>query len=680
MATIKKDGTIYIGTEIDSSELKSLEKEYKKSFSKVSKNIKTAFSDAQTHVEKFENVAGKVADSVGVAFSAMTKLVAAAGTAIGAAVGMGIEYNSQMEDYTTNFMVMLGSAEAAAEKVEELKRMAAYTPFEMSDLADATQQLLAMGVASEETGKYLQQLGDISLGDSQKLQSLIAAFGKMNSSQKVTLEYLNIMIEQGFNPLALIAEETGETMEELYDRVSEGGVAFEEVTAAIAKATAEGGQFYKGMEMASQTVSGMTSTLTDNIQSLMGELSSGIFEDIQSTYLPMAISAVEEIQTALTEEGVSGAIAAAGNVVGNFLTQLLQEIPQIINAANELIIAFAEALGNNSEGIVQAAMAILGGLGTAFLELTPVFLDLALQFLSELARYMEENAEIIGNQIGVFVDEMMQWIAENGDELLMVGMQLVISIVAGIFTAIKSIRKAGEELGREFMDSLIPTLNDFKMLFIDGWNEVVTWLENIFAFRWADIFGQLGEPLDWLTYFLEGFWIGIKGLFEGIIDFLIGVFWMDWERAWQGLVEIFDGIVSGLYQILVGPLNGIISLINGVISGINSISIDIPDWVPWYGGTTFGLNIPHIPYLATGAVIPPNAPFMAVLGDQRRGTNIEAPLSTIQQALRDVMAERGSGDPIILRVFLDSRVVYESMVERNRENTIATGENAFAGG
>lgn len=103
--------------------------------------------------------------------------------------------------------------------------------------------------------------------------------------------------------------------------------------------------------------------------------------------------------------------------------------------------------------------------------------------------------------------------------------------------------------------------------------------------------------------------------------------------------------------------NAVIKAINFVIKAMNSLSFDVPDWVPLIGGKKFGFNVREIrevkiPRLAQGAVIPPNQEFLAMLGDQKHGTNIEAPLDTIKQALAEVLAEVGGGnrEPIVLQV------------------------------
>lgn len=124
---------------------------------------------------------------------------------------------------------------------------------------------------------------------------------------------------------------------------------------------------------------------------------------------------------------------------------------------------------------------------------------------------------------------------------------------------------------------------------------------------------------------------GLKQICSGFIDFITGVFSGDWAKAWQGIVDVGKGAVN----ILITIINSMIDL---VCRGLNLLSFDVPEWVPFIGGSKVGFNIqqaPQIPYLAQGAVIPPNREFMAVLGDQTRGNNIEAPESLIRKIVRE---------------------------------------------
>ena len=239
-------------------------------------------------------------------------------------VKSGVDYNATMESYLTNFKVMLGSEEAAATKLSEIRKMAASTPFSLDDLTSGTQTLLQFGIASDDTTGVLQRLGDISLGNAEKLQTLTRAYGKMSSAQKVTLENVNMMIDAGFNPLNQICDATGESMSDLYKRISDGKVSFSELEAAVEAATSQGGQFYNGMLEASQTFSGRMSTLKDNVSALTGELTSGLFAALGDLVVKLNEAAVSfldsDAKMAQLKEtiGIATAVVAAAGTA--FLT------------------------------------------------------------------------------------------------------------------------------------------------------------------------------------------------------------------------------------------------------------------------------------------------------------------------------------------------------------------------
>jgi len=232
-----------------------------------------------------------------------------AASSLQSVVKSGLDYNAQMESYLTNFKVMLGDEQLAAEKLEEIRKMAASTPFSLSDLTEGTQTLLQFGIAADDTTGVLKQLGDISLGNADKLQTLVRAYGKMSSAQKVTLENVNMMIDAGFNPLNQICDATGESMSALYKRISDGKVSFNELEAAVAAATSEGGQFYNGMLEASQTFNGRLSTLKDNVAALTGELTSGLFSALGDI-----IVKANELVVSITEDDAK--MAALKETIG----------------------------------------------------------------------------------------------------------------------------------------------------------------------------------------------------------------------------------------------------------------------------------------------------------------------------------------------------------------------------
>lgn len=372
-----------------------------------------------------------------------TKAVAAVGAAVAAGIvalgKIGLEYNMEMESYQTNFETMLGSEEAAAKKVSELKEMAAKTPFEMGDLADATQQLLAMGVASGDTGKYLQQLGDISLGDKEKLNSLVNAFGKMNSTGKVTLEYINMMAEQGFNPLNVIAQQTGESMTDLYARVSDGKVSLDEIKNAMQVATSAGGQFAGGMEKASKTTQGMISTLKDNARALVGEIFQPISDGLKDKLLPSAIDAINRLTTEFRENGINGMVTAAGDIIADTLGQFAGSLPDFVNTALDIVKSLGSGIKNNQHEIADGVVKTITTLLSGFYNALPDLLKTGASLLLEIAKGLAQSLPEIAKQAADVVTELINTLWEHRWDILQAGADIVGGIMDGIASVWQSL-------------------------------------------------------------------------------------------------------------------------------------------------------------------------------------------------------------------------------------------------
>ena len=299
-------------------------------------------------------------------------------------VKSGVDYNATMESYLTNFKVMLGSEEAAATKLSEIRKMAASTPFSLDDLTGGTQTLLQFGIAADDTTGVLQRLGDISLGNAEKLQTLTRAYGKMSSAQKVTLENVNMMIDAGFNPLNQICDATGESMSDLYKRISDGKVSFSELEAAVEAATSQGGQFYNGMLEASQTFSGRMSTLTDNTKALLGALSDSFYSSL-SDLLPVANNVVLELTDAFTEGGVPAMLDTAAELLDNFADGLIQKIPDAVSAVSDLLTELLNYLADHQDDIFDSGVQLLENLIIGITDSLPNLITSAANLIARFA-------------------------------------------------------------------------------------------------------------------------------------------------------------------------------------------------------------------------------------------------------------------------------------------------------
>lgn len=166
------------------------------------------------------------------------------------------------------------------------------------------------------------------------------------------------------------------------------------------------------------------------------------------------------------------------------------------------------------------------------------------------------------------------------------------AIVAAIIALVALIAIKGDEI-----QAILQKVDDF--------------LQNIFAKDWKEIFGPvLGEYLNFFFANVKNMWDAVKLIFDGIINFIRGVFTGDWERAWKGVGQIFEGVFKWMEAAVKTPINGIIGLLNGAISGINelingfnSIDISLPGWLGGGSWSPSIPNIPSIPYLAKGGIL-----------------------------------------------------------------------------
>lgn len=482
---------------------------------------------------------------IGAAFVGMT---AAAGAGIAAVAKMGVEYNAQMQSYQTAFETMLGDAEKAQQLTENLKTLANKTPLAMTDLADASQILLSFGSSAEQLPDQLKRLGDVAQGNAEKLGTMATAFGRIQSNGYASMEEINMMIDQGFNPLQIIAEKTGETMADLRDRVSAGEVSFEELSEALRIATGEGGQFFNALENQSKTFDGQMSTLKDKALSLAGTLTEDLFANLAETAMPQFIEWVDELLTAATEEGITGAIDMAGTIVSQALTSLLEAAPSFIETATSLVSSFLAGVQETAPEVAQAGVGLLASLVEGCVKTIPEIIETAVvvmnNFLAsiqgELPNVIDAAFDIVLSLIDGLIDMLPELLSaaaylvvalnskiiEHLPEFAMLGWKLILKIIEGIAGATLSAVQAVADLTNDLLDKfsdvdwstvgwdILRGINDGIMA---GWDWLVNKARNL-----ADsLFAAAKRALGIASPSKKGKWLGQmfdEGVGAGVDD------------------------------------------------------------------------------------------------------------------------------------------------------------------
>ena len=277
-----------------------------------------------------------------------SKLKMLAGAFIGfETVKTGISAFAEREKLQTDIGTLLGDDAAGKQFSDYITQFAKATPYGISELSGLAKGLIQYNVSLEDTKMYMQQLGDIAMGDKQKMASLGVVLGQVASAGKLQGQDLMQFINAGFNPLSVMAEMTGKTMAQLRDDMSQGAISFDMVSAALKKATSEGGKFYKGMEKGSKTLSGLWSTAMDNIKQSLADA----FEKNADKLKDFA-RRLGELDLSKMVDGFAN-IAGAVMRLGEVLAPLVETLTQIPGLCEAIITALA----------VEKLSGIAGGIG-----------------------------------------------------------------------------------------------------------------------------------------------------------------------------------------------------------------------------------------------------------------------------------------------------------------------------
>ena len=324
-------------------------------------NIKLVSKEAENELAESGDKAGQKFSknfdkSTGNVLATIGKIGAAAAALGGVVLFKAAKDAASLEVINTQFEVMLKSASAAQAQVEELQDFAASTPFQLTGLAEATKQLLSFGVAQKEIVPTLQQLGDIAAGVGADITDLTIPFGRLISTQKLTLQELDKFADRGVNIYASLAEQTGRSLKTIRDDISRGRIPFEEFTTALKGLTSENGLFFQGMEKQSKTLTGVISTLGDNLFNLSANFG--------KAFSPLVIDGANKIIGAI--QGLNTELTKTFNVFEDIVNPLLAFNDAIITyviAPLELVANIGNVVFKAINSVVATTVAALGQLG-----------------------------------------------------------------------------------------------------------------------------------------------------------------------------------------------------------------------------------------------------------------------------------------------------------------------------
>lgn len=273
---------------------------------------------------------------------------------------------------------------------------------------------------------------------------------------------------------------------------------------------------------------------------------------------------------------------------------------------------------------------------------------------------------------------VVQWLGDAAIDLLGAAVEMangildmlggLIDFLVGVFTGDwkKAFSGAGQ-IAQGFADTcgaLIEWIGDYIL------TPFMSLVKKLFSVDWVKYFGVAGIAPQVLCDLIKSIFKTMKNVFIGIMNFIKYAFTGDWRNAWQSVKNIFSSIMSGIGDVVRAPINGIISMVNQAIGAINNLIRGV-NRIPHVNIPTIG----RIPHLASGAVIPPNQEFLAMLGDQKSGNNIEAPEGLIRKIVREESGGKASTYRFVAQ--LDRKIIFDETISEGKLRQMQTGQNQF---
>ena len=454
--------------------------------------------------------------------------------------------------------------------------------------------------------------------------------------------------------------------------------------------------------------------LTDNIgtglewfwNNVLLPIGSWTIQDAVPTFLQMLSSGITVVNSVIEALQPLG-----GWLLDNFLQPLGQWTGDLVITAmqtlSDLLDRFSTWIQNNQE-LVQNVTIVIGSFFAAF-ELHSIISG-AVTAVTNFVGLITGGGGLLGALSSVVA-------ALGGPVTIAIGAVIAAGVL--LWRNWDSVKEAASKLKKWVVDKTVALKNEaveaFEKLKTNAGNALKalrddvkqkwetikskfssfsTWLSGVFNTDWTEQFGIFGGVLNGFFKSAKDVIKDVKEIFKGLNTFVSGVFSGDWSQAWEGIKTIFSNVFSGLADIaktpinaIIGGFNSVLGVVNGLISKLNNLKfrITVPNWIPGIGGSWWGFNgfsiptIGTIPMLASGAVIPPRSEFLAVLGDQKNGRNLEAPEGVIREIIDDAFArhQQGSSGNFRFTAQLNRRTIFDEMIDEAKLRRDASGTNPF---
>lgn len=431
-----------------------------------------------------------------------------------------------------------------------------------------------------------------------------------------------------------------------------------------------------------QAVMGLLEPISIAMDTIHGAIKN-TFEQIFNVYDEYLAPAFQNITDGFNSL-VSTVLDVWNSQVAPFLTTVATEIQtlwqahlqplvnNIITLVGKIVLAISELWKNVLEPLIAWIVANVVPVITPILETMVKTVSSVIGTIADiLSGIMETLGGIIDFITGIFTgDWSLAW---QGVQEIFTGIwNALTGFISGIWSTIKSIFTGAISIIVQFIKT---GFNAAKTVITTIFGGIRSFISNTWGGIKSTVIGAVNTLKSYVVNGFSYMQSGIARIMNSILSIISGI--------WQGIYNVARSYINFILSGIQSMVNGIIGGFNSMIRALNHLHFSIPDWVPGLGGKSLGFNLSTIsrvslPRLATGAVLPANQPFLSVVGDQKHGTNIEAPLDTIKQALKETLQGMNMSDNSPIVIEIDGKEVFRAIRNQDRQFIKQTGKSAFS--
>lgn len=579
-------------------------------------------------------------------------------------------------------------ASEAGHVADVFAEAAARTNAQTEDMGNAMKYIApvahTMGISLEETAAAIGIMSDAGIKGEQAgttLRGALTRLTKPTNKMIGTMEELGISFydnEGKMKSLTEIVKMLQDSMQGLSDEEQQyalttlfGTESLSGMLALISRGPEELSTMTNSFKDCDGAASEMADTMLNNTSGAIEEMNGAIESlgiKIQQILAPYIVEAANKVQELVNKflnlpESTQKTILAIAGIVAAIGPALLI-IGKLISAGSAIVGVLGQVSGaiagvSAGTGVLSKVLtAITGPVGIVITIITTL-IGVFTYLYNTNEQFRLKVQETWNNLVALFQETVMP-VIENLKNLLTSVFSTVTSVLQQIWSYIEPfitemltwLMDFWNNTGSKILENVMGVVNGLIDIVTMIWNNVISPIVNFLVEHLQPVFSAVFSVISGIVQ-IFGNTIGtvieaVTGIFKGIIDFITGVFSGNWEKAWQGISDVFKNIVDGLWGIIKTPLNWIIDGINGLIGGINSIKI--PDWVPLVGGASF--NIPKIPKLAKGGIV--DEATLAMVGEGKSAEAIIPLNRTLTRYMSEALKEAGASNNITLNFYPQS--------------------------